>query len=363
MRIRTPSFFARFSCLGSHCHDNCCLGWEIDIDPDTAAFYRQVPGPFGDRLRRCIGEENGLFFFLLDEEERCPFLDRKNLCEIYQVLGKEHLCQICRDHPRFCGIFGPVCETGPGLCCEAAGRLLLENEDPLTLLEEETDDSGRGVSPGEELSPAEEQRRLLLEKWRPTAFSILQDRSQPLPQRIATLLQKGLSWQEELDGEPVSLPDQPPEPGAFVPGLLTLLGCCESLGPAWDRALKALQAGWREGKLQAALPDFRRALPSMAGYEKLLCYSLFRFWFRPVFDCDLLSVLQQSLLCIQTVFLLDLCRFAGSGRCTLSDRIDTAKLWSKEMEYSDENLSLLQENFLSNPILSVPAQLTFLPFL
>ena len=63
------------------------------------------------------------------------------------------------------------------------------------------------------------------------------------------------------------------------------------------------------------------------------------------------------------VFLLDLCRFAGSGRCTLSDRIDTAKLWSKEMEYYDENLSLLQEGFLSNPILSVPAQLTFLPFL
>ena len=131
MRLRTPTFARHFACLGSLCRENCCIGWEIDIDPETAARYMALPGTLGDRLRAAIREEDGIYSFKLDEKERCPFLNSHNLCDIQCELGHEALCQICRDHPRFCGVFDDLCEKGPGLCCEAAARDMLQEEGPL----------------------------------------------------------------------------------------------------------------------------------------------------------------------------------------------------------------------------------------
>ena len=36
------------------CEDNCCIGWEIDVDEDSLAYYETVPGDFGERLRASI---------------------------------------------------------------------------------------------------------------------------------------------------------------------------------------------------------------------------------------------------------------------------------------------------------------------
>lgn len=44
MKHLAPAYYGAFTCLADRCRDNCCIGWEIGIDPDTAAFY--------DRSRR-----------------------------------------------------------------------------------------------------------------------------------------------------------------------------------------------------------------------------------------------------------------------------------------------------------------------
>ena len=51
MKLRIPDFYDSFHCIGSECPDNCCIGWELDIDEDTYEYYKNVPGEFGDRLR------------------------------------------------------------------------------------------------------------------------------------------------------------------------------------------------------------------------------------------------------------------------------------------------------------------------
>ena len=101
MRLMAPADYEDFACLASACRHTCCAGWEIDIDPETAALYGQVPGPFGARLRACIRQEEEGFSFALDAEDRCPMLRKDGLCEIILRLGLEALCQICADHPRF----------------------------------------------------------------------------------------------------------------------------------------------------------------------------------------------------------------------------------------------------------------------
>lgn len=42
MRQTFPSFYPFFACTASTCSDNCCIGWEIDIDSRTAGRYRSL---------------------------------------------------------------------------------------------------------------------------------------------------------------------------------------------------------------------------------------------------------------------------------------------------------------------------------
>ena len=55
MRQTFPSFYPFFACTASAYSDNCCIGWEIDIDSRTAGHYRslsQSDSPLARRLRK-----------------------------------------------------------------------------------------------------------------------------------------------------------------------------------------------------------------------------------------------------------------------------------------------------------------------
>ena len=46
----------------------------------------------------------------------CPFFNSNKLCDIYIDIGEEHMCDICKNHPRFYEWFGDLKEGGMGLC-------------------------------------------------------------------------------------------------------------------------------------------------------------------------------------------------------------------------------------------------------
>lgn len=108
MKQLIPHFYPDFACIASRCSDSCCIGWEIDIDPNTADCYRSCiadGNPFSHQLSQKICWESPAHF-LLKEDDRCPFLNQDNLCEIYIHLGEQALCEICDQHPRFHEWFG-----------------------------------------------------------------------------------------------------------------------------------------------------------------------------------------------------------------------------------------------------------------
>ncbi len=121
-----PEYYKAFHCLADRCRHNCCIGWEIDIDPDTYARYATVNGDFAERLHDGIVHGDSPCF-RLDERERCVFLNERGLCDIICTLGEDALCDICTDHPRFRTYLGDDLRLGLGLCCEAACRLVLNS--------------------------------------------------------------------------------------------------------------------------------------------------------------------------------------------------------------------------------------------
>jgi hypothetical protein len=119
-----------FKCIAGDCRHSCCTGWEIDIDEESLENYRRVEGELGKRLAENIILDGECACFRLDKDERCPFLNAYGLCDIYTELGEKALCQICTDHPRFYNEIADRLEMGVGLCCEAAAKLVLCQEDP-----------------------------------------------------------------------------------------------------------------------------------------------------------------------------------------------------------------------------------------
>ncbi|MBQ8955087.1 MAG: flagellin lysine-N-methylase [Clostridia bacterium] len=157
MNIYVPDYYPAFHCIASRCRNTCCAGWEIDIDEESLARYERLPGDFGERVRRGISRD-GTPHFMLTEGERCPLLNRDNLCELILREGEGALCQICRDHPRFRNYFSSRVEMGLGLVCEEAARLILSWPRPLRLIRLEGDEAEQ---------PTEDERYLfaLREEW------------------------------------------------------------------------------------------------------------------------------------------------------------------------------------------------------
>ena len=142
MKIFAPNYYKKFSCIADKCKHSCCIGWEIDIDDDTLKQYNSIETEFGKKIKENIDIIDGCACFKLTENERCPFLNQDNLCEIILNVGENSLCQICSDHPRFKNFFGDKIEVGLGLTCEEAARIIVYESETFEIIEiDETDEN------------------------------------------------------------------------------------------------------------------------------------------------------------------------------------------------------------------------------
>ena len=174
MQNAYPDYYPLFHCIADRCRHNCCIGWEIDVDEDSLAAYDQIGGEMGERLHKCIDRSGEMPHFLLGEQERCPFLNGKNLCDLILYGGEGMLCQICTDHPRYRSFFSERTEIGVGLCCEEAARLILTRPEKTML-----------VTTGE--GELDEEGTALL-TLRDHLFAIAQNREEPIERRIEQIL-------------------------------------------------------------------------------------------------------------------------------------------------------------------------------
>ena len=174
MQTAYPDYYPLFHCIADRCRHNCCIGWEIDVDGDSLAAYDQIGGEMGERLHKCIDRSGEMPHFLLGEQERCPFLNGKNLCDLILYGGEGMLCQICTDHPRYRSFLSERTEIGVGLCCEEAARLILTRPEKTTLVV-----TGEG-----EL----DEKETALLTLRDHLFAIAQNREEPINQRMEQIL-------------------------------------------------------------------------------------------------------------------------------------------------------------------------------
>lgn len=272
-----PNYYEKFKCIADKCRHNCCIGWEIDIDEDTMDLYNSLDGDFAERIRSSI--EGDIPHFTLTEGERCPFLNSSGLCEIICELGDGAISDICYLHPRFSNFYDDFTETGLGLCCEEAARLILTETEPFSVP-----------------IPKEAENDSFF-KERREVFDILQNRSFNMLERLKKLSEKyGVKFafsNEELYEFYMSL---------------------ERLDKGWEEKLKKLK-DTKETQV------FERE-DLQIFFEQLACYFIFRH-FENGIGFALLGCWTVGAMC--------------SDSESLDECIDTARMYSSEIEYSDEN--------------------------
>ena len=176
MRYLIPTLCDRFECIGSRCPDTCCAGWNIYVDQETDTYYQSVTGEIGQKLQEKINRTKSRAYFVLDENLRCPFLNKKNLCSLYLTLGPDSLCGTCKLFPRQNRKYGNLRLAYTSIACPESARMFLSEKQPIEILciqnEEKEDPSFHA------------QDDFLLDTLT-SAISLVQDRSLSLRQRLS----------------------------------------------------------------------------------------------------------------------------------------------------------------------------------
>lgn len=307
MKLIAPDYYPEFRCIADKCRHSCCIGWEIDVDPDMREKYRRVPGEFGARLNAAIvdGEVSS---FRLGPDERCPMLNANGLCDLITALGEENLCQICADHPRFRNFFADRTEIGLGLCCEEAARLILTRETPVKLIVLEDDGESAGL-------PEDEAELLAL---RGELIALMQNKSRSLADRLDAL----------LDAADFAIPDR--DWAEVYRGL-------ERLDPAWDSHIEALSPKGSRGRSESPLVASAEAKSLQNAYAQFCVYLLYRHLPGALEDGDIPG--RVAFCVLSTRLLMALC--AAKPGCTMADLIEFARMYSAEIEYDEDNIAAL----------------------
>lgn len=347
MITTVPDYFDDFHCLAGQCPDTCCGQWEIVVDEAAEARYRAVPGELGQRIRAALVSVDGETCMAL-EDGRCPLLTEDGLCPIVTELGEDFLSETCHTHPRFTEIYGGLRETMLSISCPEAARLLLTRTEPLTFV------TTRDDAPPE---PNDLDGDLfhLVDHSRAVALSLLQDRSRPLSDRLALVLE--LSWR--LDAMIDSF--------RWDAGhrLLDRYG----LRAYRDKRLTYLRRKRRGGDLASvrallrslehlspAAPDRYAALTKSdlaaneIPLEQLAVYFLFRWWRKA--SCSGYLYRQATAL-VTAVLAVS----ALAGPC--GSLFEAARFFSKEVEHSEENRAAFRQA-MELPDFTLPAILACL---
>lgn len=320
MKVFYPAYYRDFRCIADQCPDSCCKEWAVDVDAEAAAYYRALPGALGDRLRAVMEDtEDGAAMVL--ENGRCPMWRNDGLCRIQAELGHDALCQTCRDFPRLRHDYGDFVELGLELSCPEAARLILSGHGQTVC--HETAKTGAADYDAGVMSTLLSSRNCVRE--------LLTDSAYAPNQLLAILLLYAYEVQNEIDGgEPAVL-----EPASTLAQAVTFVG--DANVPAFldfFKDLEILTPRWRD-RLDAPSPG-----SWTAPYRQLIRYFVDRYWLQAVSDFDLAC---RAKLIVSACLLI---RVLGG------DLIQTAQLFSKEIENDPDNVETILSGAYTSPALT-----------
>ncbi len=318
MIVTKPAYFDTFRCIAGRCPDSCCKEWNVQVDAVSAAMYRSLPGPLGDRLREVLHTREGETVMTI-VDGRCPMWRTDGLCRIQAELGEDALCKTCREFPRLTHDYGDFVEQGLELSCPEAANFILDSLSSAYVAEE---------IPGGEEADYDEEAMAVLKRTRAQVLKILSNNSRSVGETLVLALFYGMQAQSELDGGeayPFDAESALQEARNFAkPGdlqaLLSFFLDLELLTPQWEALLRSHAPGaW----------DLR--------HLAMARYLVERYWLQAVSDYDLYC--RVKFIVLSCLLVKEL---GGSI-------YRTAQLFSKEIENNVDNVERILDGAYAHP--------------
>lgn len=310
MKLVAPDYYEQFKCIADKCRHSCCIGWEIDIDADTLDYYNSIGGEFGERLKANIAADGETSHFCLKEDERCPFLNEKGLCDIIINLGTEALCQICDDHPRYRNFYSDREEIGVGMSCEAAAVLILSQQKKTQLVT---------LFDADEVLWDEESEFL---KIRQKLWDLLQNRKKTVDSRTEDVLAY------------CGITERKKTPQQWVQIYRRL----ERLDNVWDTVLDSIE------NAENALLELKEDVLQTA-FEQLLHYFTYRHLADSLDDGRFAARVQFAVQSYRMIKWAAALHFNRYGSIDIETLAEIARIYSAEIEYSTDNIDALLDIF------------------
>ena len=377
MRFRVPGYYKQFTCIADRCIDNCCFGgWQIDIDKETIDFYDTVQGDFGDRLKKYVDKEAGCFTL---NNGQCPFLLKNNLCEIYKELGPEHMGLVCTQFPRFTEYYGNIKETGIGMACEEAARIILNDSTPFIL--EETDIDEEEIW-GEYDSSLGQSLFILRDK----IMSMLDDTSLSLSDKLCVILDKcdylqnlinnnnydeirkfcsvidlikdikANSLKQDTSTSIITSNDNSKPDNRVIKAINMKIWWAyldlEPLNSQWQELSSNAYDYLYENNDEVCCPPYDNYLLEIY-LTRLTKYYVYRYMLKASFDHNLTG--KAQLIVSNLIILKDLFIFRKGKDSNQDDEkilMDIIHIFSRETEYSEDNISDLYDSFIFDDVFS-----------
>ena len=349
MIFRAPKYYKEFHCIANNCKDSCCqAGWEIDIDKETEYYYREVEGEFGNKLRESITNENDpeeSVHFILREDKKCPFFNENKLCDIYTKLGEEHLCQICKDHPRFYEWFefAGVKEAGVGLCCEEAARIILSQVDKFSCYEENIYDVSDDIISYSQDNKEDDMRLYnYLFSAREKIINYLDTSNNKLNNKLKNILWYGQTLQQNIDNnllDDEEIIDIDSKIKTNINPIISYMSSLEPNDEKWPNYLR--NCSELSDTYYKKIAEFENNNPEVENYLKnIAIYFIWRYFLKGVFDGDVLSEIKLMYVSCNVLKYLFFCKWLEKEETTLTldNCINIVKKYSEEVEYSEDNL-------------------------
>ena len=372
--MAAPSYYKKFRCAASECRDTCCQGWQISIDAQSWKRYVRLSKAQRRRDGRGTDErvcgpwiKKGLDFrkhaFAM-EDGKCAFLDKNLLCRLQKTGGQKLLCDTCRRYPRHMEAYGGLKEFSLSLSCPEAAKMILAQRGRMRFdcVKREcrtVDKKGAGRRRGEK-----KMLKMLL-KQRKQLFSILQNPSLSLKNRIAEILAAAQQEQAALRGHKASgrrekivcqedEKRQKEQRYVFMASCLEAFGQLEPIQKEWKRQMQAewnmLYADGFE-QYEHKTEDFKRHGQEIETIgEKILAYFLYVYFLGGMYDGQIESKVKFAVLSWLVIREWAMARKEKKGSISLDDWIELSSHYSREVEHSDENLEMLERMAQEHPL-------------
>lgn len=367
MIYTTPDYYEKFKCAAGDCKDTCCAGWQIVIDEASMKKYKKFKGDYVWKVMGCVDWENGTF--RQDENKRCAFLNKENLCELYKNAGEDSLCKTCREYPRHIEEFEGVREITLSMSCPEAARILMEQMEPVKFITVEKPE----IKETEDFSDFDPFLFSILEDARREMLDILQNRELPIKERTMLVLGMAHDMQGRINrSEMFACSDviakyKSEKARTFVKNHLAQkdkateenvtkamfekLYQLETLRADWDEILHKTQ-NTLFFTMQESYAQLRREFETYKAehtdvdihLEQILVYFLFTYFPGSVYDGEVFAKVQMCVYCTWMVELLWMACWLLNGKNL--EKEEMTKLlyrFSREVEHSDENLKKLDK--------------------